>query len=158
VIIDARREDFREGALRWFPERGITSLDAIVLTHGHMDAVAGLMTSEAFRNMSKLPSRRDNGQKRRPESRTCPRVHLSQTCLDDVAERFPWLFPNQQQANLRYKNRRTSLSLNGTLPRLTSKSSNLRVPVVEGLTIVPLPVMHGEDLICFPGFTFTTWW
>ena len=91
VIIDVGKT-FREGALRWFPERGITSLDAIVLTHEHMDAVAGLDDVRGFQKYEDT----DPVKHGRPKAVPVP-VHLSQSCLDDVANRFPWLFPNQQQ-------------------------------------------------------------
>lgn len=41
VIIDCGKT-FRETAIRWMPPNGIRSLDAVVLTHEHMDACAGL--------------------------------------------------------------------------------------------------------------------
>ena len=40
VVIDVGKT-FRETTLRWFPEFDIRSLDAIVLTHHHMDAAGG---------------------------------------------------------------------------------------------------------------------
>jgi phosphoribosyl 1,2-cyclic phosphodiesterase len=41
VQIDACKT-FREGVLRWYPRHGVTSLDGIVLTHDHADAILGL--------------------------------------------------------------------------------------------------------------------
>jgi glyoxylase-like metal-dependent hydrolase (beta-lactamase superfamily II) len=41
VQIDACKT-FREGVLRWYPRHGVTSLDGIVLTHDHADAMFGL--------------------------------------------------------------------------------------------------------------------
>jgi phosphoribosyl 1,2-cyclic phosphodiesterase len=139
IIIDVGKT-FREGALRWFPERGITSLDAIVLTHEHMDAVAGLDDVRGF-------------QKYALNKAVPVPVHLSQSCLDNVAGQFPWLFPNQQQPKAQ------ELS---DLPVVKRHVASFDVKVfqslepfeVQGLTIVPLPVMHGEDLVSF-GFSFS---
>ncbi len=41
IVIDAGKS-FYEACLDWFPEFGVTKLDAVVLTHAHADAVAGL--------------------------------------------------------------------------------------------------------------------
>lgn len=38
VVIDVGKT-FREGAIRWMPQNGVHSIDAIVLTHEHFDAV-----------------------------------------------------------------------------------------------------------------------
>jgi phosphoribosyl 1,2-cyclic phosphodiesterase len=146
VIIDVGKT-FREGALRWFPERGITSLDAIVLTHEHMDAVAGLDDVRGFQKYEDTAPVKYG----RPKAVPVP-VHLSQSCLNDVAERFPWLFPNQQQPKAKEPSDK---------PVVERHVASFDVQVfesfkpfqVEGLTIVPLPVMHGEDLVSF-GFTF----
>lgn len=47
IIIDVGKK-FRETALRWFPINGVESLDAIILTHHHMDAAAGLDDIRGF--------------------------------------------------------------------------------------------------------------
>lgn len=41
IIIDAGKS-FYEACMQWFPGFGVTTLDAVVLTHAHADAVAGL--------------------------------------------------------------------------------------------------------------------
>jgi phosphoribosyl 1,2-cyclic phosphodiesterase len=152
VIIDVGKT-FREGALRWFPERGITSLDAIVLTHAHMDAVAGLDDVRGFQRYEGLQVHTvEQGQTKRPKAVPVP-VHLSQSCLDEVAERFPWLFPNQQQAKSKEPSDKPIVERH--VASFDVKVFRSLEPFkVQGLTIVPLPVMHGEDLVSF-GFTFS---
>lgn len=148
VVIDVGKT-FREGALRWFPERGITSLDAIVLTHEHMDAVAGL---DDVRGFQRYEASVDLGKKKRPKAVPVP-VHLSQSCLDGVAEQFPWLFPNQQQPKAKEPSDKPVVERH--VASFDIKVFQSFEPFeVEGLTIVPLPVMHGEDLVSF-GFTFS---
>lgn len=41
IVIDAGKS-FYEACMQWFPKFGVTTLDAVVLTHAHADAVAGL--------------------------------------------------------------------------------------------------------------------
>ena len=55
VIIDTGKT-FREGALRWLPRLGISSIDAIVLTHHYMDAAAGIDDVRGFQRLPFLSS------------------------------------------------------------------------------------------------------
>lgn len=41
IVIDAGKS-FYEACMQWFPKFDVTTLDAIVLTHAHADAIAGL--------------------------------------------------------------------------------------------------------------------
>lgn len=41
IVIDAGKS-FYEACMEWFPKFGVTSLDAVVLTHSHADAISGL--------------------------------------------------------------------------------------------------------------------
>lgn len=146
IIIDVGKT-FREGALRWFPEHCITSLDAILLTHHHMDAAGGLDDVRGFQKMTQRGT-----YHKAPRMIPMP-LHLSQFCLDDVAQRFPWLFPQQQPS---YK---TGM---GNKPAVERHVASFDVQVfqdyqpmtVAGLSMVPLPVWHGDDLISY-GFAFT---
>ena len=151
ILIDAGKT-FREGGLRWFPEHGIATLDAIILTHHHMDAVGGL---DDVRGFQKVKAQGTFGKP--PQMIPMP-VHLSQECLDDVSDRFPWLFPNQQkEGEAAY----TSGTVAGT-PAVERHVASLDVQVfesfqpmdIEGLKIIPLPVWHGDDLISY-GFAFS---
>jgi phosphoribosyl 1,2-cyclic phosphodiesterase len=152
VVIDVGKT-FREGAVRWFPERGITSLDAIVLTHAHMDAAGGLDDVRGFQKYEGLQKPTVvNGQMKRPKAVPIP-VHLSQSCLDEVSSQFPWLFPNQQQPKVEEPSDKPIVVRH--VAALDIKVFQSLEPFeVQGLTIVPLPVMHGEDLVSY-GFTFS---
>jgi phosphoribosyl 1,2-cyclic phosphodiesterase len=189
VIIDVGKT-FRETSLRWFPEFGITSLDAIVLTHQHMDAAAGLDDVRGFQTMSggrydapkptttttttnNRCSSSDDPQKQKlkptppPPPPTLPRLvpmplYLSQPCHDILSVQFPWLLPPPP------------LSQEIAVPKDTGSDGNtvevkrlvasFDVHIVEnltpfsidsaGLTMIPLPVWHGEDLISL-GFAFS---
>jgi len=145
VIFDVGKT-FREGALRWFPEHRVQSLDAIVLTHEHMDAAGGLDDVRGFQGHT---------GKEKSDSHAIP-VHLSQHCLEDVAGRFTWLFPNHQAPTKEDKEN------NDNNPTVKRHVASLGVSVFEafkpftaaGFEITPLPVWHGADLISY-GFSFS---
>jgi phosphoribosyl 1,2-cyclic phosphodiesterase len=146
VLIDCGKT-FREGALRWFPTLGINSLDAVVLTHEHADAAFGLDDVRGFQ-------RTEGGFAGNSQFRQVPMpLYVSQQCLNEIAERFPWLFPElQSRADIApvdkavVKRHVASLDVHVMEP---FKAVN-----IEGLEIIPLPVMHGEDLVSF-GYAFT---
>jgi len=41
ILVDCGKT-FRETALRWFRKHGVNAIDAVILTHGHADAVGGI--------------------------------------------------------------------------------------------------------------------
>ena len=138
VVIDVGKT-FREHALRWLPRRGIQSIDGVILTHEHADATFGL---DELRGFQKFVGNPYSGAVPMP-------VFLSKHCLDDLRVRFPWLFPVPKPVST-------------TKPEVKRHTATFAVSVfesfkpfaVEGLTVVPLPVMHGEDLVSY-GFAFT---
>lgn len=145
VVIDVGKT-FRETSLRWMPQHNIRSLDAVILTHHHMDAAGGLDDLRGFQRVA-IPSSGNMHDRNAPPARVPISVYLSQECLDEVASQFPWLFPKQKGP-----------------PTSTVKRdvAALDVQVIEdfvpfdakGLKVVPLPVWHGDDLICL-GYAFS---
>jgi len=85
VIIDVGKT-FRETALCWLPDLGVTSLDAIILTHEHMDAAAGLDDVRGFQQCRFSP------KNQRLESLPIP-LFLSDHCYTKLRDQFPWLLP-----------------------------------------------------------------
>lgn len=145
IIIDVGKT-FREASLRWFPVHGIDTLDAVILTHEHADASFGLDDIRGYQRVSKF-----RGKSGFPE--TIPmKVYLSRPCLNTLSPMFPWLFPAQQPRGIR----------DPTQPEVKRFVSKLDLHLfdsfdsldVEGLSVVPLPVMHGEDFLSY-GFAFT---
>jgi phosphoribosyl 1,2-cyclic phosphodiesterase len=142
VIIDVGKT-FRESALRWLPEVGATQLDAIILTHQHMDAVAGLDDVRGFQRWT------FDGEKRLG-SIAMP-LFLSSECLEALQEQFPWLLPKA-----------AALVSEERMPRVERHVASFQVAVFEKfspftigtLKVTPLPVIHGEDLVSY-GFSFT---
>jgi phosphoribosyl 1,2-cyclic phosphodiesterase len=167
IIIDVGKT-FREGALRWFPEFGIQSLDAIVITHHHMDAAAGLDDVRGFQK----PLERSMTPKRTPMP-----IYMSAFCYHCLQAQFPWLLPKQQQPQKEEEGGDDDdqqqqqqqqqlvelLQQDETQPIVRRDVASFDVTifqdyqpmtVVGDLKITPLPVWHGEDLICH-GFAFS---
>jgi phosphoribosyl 1,2-cyclic phosphodiesterase len=123
VIIDCGKT-FRESILRWFPRYKVRSVDAIVLTHGHADAIFGL----------------DDVRSVQPRNIKAPMdVYLSPECLKVVSYTFPYLFPKaiEEQAVHRFV-----AAINWVPFTYYHEFS------AAGMKIKPLPVMHGEDMFC----------
>lgn len=85
-----------------------------------------------------------------PPIRVPMNVFLSQPCLDQVSQQFPWLVP---------KPHHTPTDSNLVVPR---DVASLKMNVIQhyvpfqaaGLDMTPLPVWHGDDLISL-GFSFS---
>ena len=149
VIIDVGKT-FREAALRWLPDAGVTQLDAIVLTHHHMDAAAGLDDVRGFQHYIGV-NNKNRPPNVPPRAKPMP-LYLEEPCLLDLQDRFPWLLPKPKEEISKPKEK----------PLVNRHVASFDVTVLQhfqpftirGLQITPLPVMHGEDLICL-GFAFT---
>ena len=162
IIIDVGKT-FREGALRWFPHYNIRSLDAIILTHHHMDAAAGLDDVRGFQRTARMltpssPSTTHRAITGPPPTRVAIPIYVSQFCYDDLSDRFPWLLPRTEM-----EGRRGNAYTGGQItndPKVVVKRdvASFNVQVVEnyksfhpagddGLKVTPLPVWHGDDLI-----------
>jgi len=193
VVIDVGKT-FREGALRWFPVCGIKSVDAILLTHEHMDAAAGLDDVRGFqrwtafnrRRLSKQPQRRDashNDDRGKGEGGGSPTyvgeavpmpLYASRPCLKALSHQFPWLVPRKYADDEQYNGSERGNNDNGDTATAAAATAAADVPVVkrhvasfdihvirnfepfvvEDIRFVPLPVMHGEDLVSL-GYAFT---
>ncbi|KAI2510837.1 Metallo-beta-lactamase superfamily [Fragilaria crotonensis] len=142
VVIDVGKT-FRETAIRWMPRYAIQSLDAVLLTHHHMDAVAGLDDLRGFqRTAPPLKTSHDSATTTRdvasPPIRIPIPIYASHECWDQVAKQFPWLVPN-------YAKTRTSPDVMGIDKGIDKKGHR---------SLTALPVWHGDDLICL-GFAFS---
>jgi phosphoribosyl 1,2-cyclic phosphodiesterase len=160
VLIDAGKT-FREGALRWFPSLGVTSLDALLLTHHHMDAAAGLDDIRGFQPWVGLYDESSSESSLPPSPyRAVPMpLYVSQYCLEDLQERFPWLLP---KVSVTGESGDAKGSVDENKVEIARHVATFDVHVmknfeifnVSGLDVIPLPVMHGEDLESL-GFAFT---
>lgn len=123
VVIDVGKF-FYHSAIEWFQELGVPSLDAVILTHQHADAVGGLDDLRDWTN---------NVQAAIP-------LYLRQSEMDHVAKAFYWIVD-------------TSLASPGGVSRLDFQIIDERPFDVFGLKITPLPVEHGPRTTTF-GYRF----
>ena len=165
VIIDVGKT-FREGALRWLPRHQIRSIDAIVLTHQHMDAAGGLDDVRGFQKYVPRQQQQQQqlDQKNSKEKKASLHVDfrqvpmplfLSEECLLCLQDQFPWLLPKPAAAAApTTKDGKPFVSRHVASFDVTVFDAFQPIYPVPGLKITPLPVMHGEDLVSF-GFAFT---
>jgi phosphoribosyl 1,2-cyclic phosphodiesterase len=142
AVVDAGKT-FRESLTRFLPGLAIPRIDAIVLTHEHMDAFGGL---DDVRGMQ-MPSA-DGSPLPMP-------IFLSPKTLKVVESTFPYLVPAPppplQAGSVREKRHVASLSF---LPLAPFRPFALpALPGERPLEVTPLPVVHGEDCTCL-GFAF----
>eukprot|EP00804_Cyclotella_cryptica_P001926 CCRYP_007359-RA/>CCRYP_007359-RA protein AED:0.03 eAED:0.03 QI:134/1/1/1/0/0.5/2/92/434 len=151
VVIDVGKT-FTENSLRWMPQHGLTTIDAVVLTHEHMDAIAGLDDLRGFQ-MHPVKDPVTGYPRQRPLS-----VFLSQGCVDMLKTQFFYLFPKAKSEQ--DSSAGETILPNGTKVKRHVSKLDFRVVenftpfVAAGLRMIPLPVMHGEDLVC-NGYAFS---
>ena len=126
IVVDVGKT-FREHFIRWIPSLpapySVPSVDAVVLTHEHMDAYGGLDDLRGVQHFGV----------------TMP-VHLSPKTLKVVKGTFPYLFPKPPKPG-EVKRHVASVEFNEFAP--------FKPFDVNGFEITPLPVIHGEDCVCF---------
>jgi phosphoribosyl 1,2-cyclic phosphodiesterase len=162
IIIDVGKT-FREGAIRWISHTNdnaahyddtIRSIDAIILTHEHMDSIGGLDDVRGCQI-------RQNDGTLKPIS-----VYLTQQTLQALRRQFHYLVPDV--AGLKKDNNQNNEKITTVQPVNEESTVVKRMVAVlnyelieqfkpfvaGGMTFTPVPVMHGEDMICM-GFAFS---
>jgi len=147
---------FRENMVRWYPRWVVTQLDAVVITHGHADAILGLDDLRGLQT---------------PNSKRSMPVFLDQQTMGVVSSSFPYLIPKQAEVkdaccgvpgaeSLDDPNRESQKGPNGTavVPRWVAQLDFTEIQQFKpfdaaSLRVTPLPVLHGEDLVSL-GFSF----
>jgi phosphoribosyl 1,2-cyclic phosphodiesterase len=124
VVIDAGKF-FYESAINWFPKFGVKTMDGLVITHSHADAVGGFDDLRDWTN---------NAQESLP-------IYLRETDLDSVASLFYYLVDRNKQTG------------GGGVAKLQFHTIDAASFTVDGLTLTPLPVEHGRNHEIF-GFRF----
>jgi len=124
IVIDAGKF-FYESAMNWFPKFGVQTMDGLVITHAHADAVGGFDDLRDWTN---------NAQESLP-------IYLRDTDLDSIESLFYYLVDRNRQTG------------GGGVAKLQFHTIDAASFDVDGLTLTPLPVEHGRNLEIF-GFRF----
>eukprot|EP00743_Colponemidia_sp_Colp-15_P005790 GILK01006225.1.p1 GENE.GILK01006225.1~~GILK01006225.1.p1 ORF type:complete len:313 (-),score=42.80 GILK01006225.1:133-1071(-) len=136
IVIDVGKT-FRQCALRSFGQHSISSLDAVILTHDHADAMLGL---DDLRGIQTTHSLNNGGTAKKPLE-AIP-IYLSQSTFQAVSRVFPYLVQTPDTGVFRWVASLSWHIIERAMPF-----------VIKGLEFTPLPVFHGEDYICL-GFMF----
>ena len=152
-IIDAGKT-FRESILRWGPrlEPPLKSIDAIILTHEHADAMLGLDDVRGLQD---------------PTSDRAMPIYLSSNTMSRVRETFNYLVPKDEIVSKEQEKRFVARLAFHEIYRMEQRSSDqaakkiggeiylpdFELPGSRALNVKVLPLIHGEDCICL-GFSF----
>lgn len=148
VLIDCGKT-IREAAMTHFPSLGVRNVDAIVLTHGHADAVLGL---DDARDIQFGPKRIvTDGTVTWGDNVPTP-VYLNESTAAVCHRSFPYLIPKTNQDDSNNKRRVSALEWNiyGENEYFTPFKPVADAPI----EFIPLPMLHGGDYICM-GFLIT---
>ena len=126
IVIDVGKT-FRESIIRWFPRHNVSSVDAILLSHGHADAIFGLDDVRGIQDRVIVEPLN---------------VYLSKECMDTVRKMLFYLVKDDTAENVR--------TVSNLKWNLISHAKSIDL---FGLEICPVDVMHGEDMTSF-GFIF----
>lgn len=119
ILIDCGKS-FYESALRFFPRHGLRRIDAVLLTHGHADAILGLDDLRSWTMGGCIQGHVD--------------VYLSHECMETVQQTFPYLID---------RSRATGGGDVGALRwHLIDSHKPFHVGPMQVL-VTPLPVDHG---------------
>ncbi len=124
IVIDAGKF-FYESAMQWFPQFDVRTIDALLITHAHADAVGGFDDLRDWTN---------NAQEQLP-------IYLRQKDLDSVESLFFYLVDRNRQTG------------GGGVAKLDFRTIDASPLEIDGLAFTPLPVQHGRNYEIF-GYRF----
>lgn len=160
ILIDCGKTT-REAAIRHFPKLGVQNVDAIVLTHGHADAILGLDDSRDIQHEATQKTLPDGKIEWIPPAPTP--IYLNEETLLVCQNVFPYLVPEDQRVvppELRDATvDKGAAEKKKDIPRRVASlkwkvylESDYFKPFrpLEGVDIefTPFPMLHGGTYIC----------
>ncbi|EKX50782.1 hypothetical protein GUITHDRAFT_103372 [Guillardia theta CCMP2712] len=127
IMVDAGKT-MRENCMRFLPQHGVRSLDSLLLTHSHADAIHGLDDIRDFQEQSGVILK---------HFPPLP-VYLNEATFDEIAHADLKLSGAWFVSRIRWN---------------IISDEEFEVEGCEGLKVRPLPVLHGGSLISL-GFEF----
>jgi phosphoribosyl 1,2-cyclic phosphodiesterase len=124
VVIDAGKF-FYDSAIEWFPKFEAKTIDGLVITHAHADAIGGFDSLRDWTN---------NSQESLP-------IYLRAEDMEAVDSLFYYLVDRNKQTG------------GGGVAKLQFLTIDANSFEVDGLTMTPLPVEHGHNMEIF-GYRF----
>lgn len=133
----------RETCMRFMPSLGVRAIDAVVLTHGHADAILGLDDLRDIQDTTKRAVTKDGTKS---DDYLPTPVFLDEHTMKDCARCFPYLIPPPNPvthtADPNHVKRRVS--------KIDWQVFTYMKPFypIEGVEFTPIPLLHGGDYIC----------
>ncbi len=124
IVIDAGKF-FYDSAIEWFPKFHVRTIDALVITHAHADAIGGFDSLRDWTN---------NSQESLP-------IYLRDSDYRQVESLFYYLADRNKQTG------------GGGVAKLQFESIDSSSFEIDGLEMIPLPVEHGPNYETF-GYRF----
>lgn len=149
VLVDVGKT-MRDSCMRHLPTHHVTSINGVLLTHGHADAILGLDDARDFQQSKRVATKRPDGTEIsgfQVVGGALP-IYLHQQTMDVVSKSFAYLttpppYLSKEQGILE---RRVALLSFEVIPPRSALA-------IAGLPIDVFPVFHGGEYISL-GFSF----
>lgn len=134
IVIDVGKF-FYQSAIDWFPKHGLRSLDAVLLTHAHIDSTGGLDDLRDWTNVMRFAGGDEYAERLKKRNNGNIPIYLRKEDLDVVAKTSYYLVD------------RSKMTSGGTVAFLDFRIIDSEPIDILGTEFIPFTVAHG------PGYT-----